>query len=217
MTKTGGAARPPITADPDSLLDTIQLYRKQITITAIVAVVVFGGTFLWKANKARRESQAERAFFDAMTLVTTKDPKGPDELAKVVSRYSGTPGGVQAAMLYAQTKFDAGKYDDGQKVLDQISSAGALASGVESLKAAGYEGQQKFDKAAEHYLAAVAKAELQGEKDFLNGEAARALAEAGKRTEALKIWTELAAKPDSPLASEAKIRVGELSAAAAKQ
>jgi predicted negative regulator of RcsB-dependent stress response len=216
MTKTGEAARPPIAADPDSLLYSVQLYRKQIAVTAIVLAAAAGGAYLWQASVARKNTQAEKAFFDAMSLAGQKDPKAPDELAKVAKRYVGTPGGVQAAMLLAQSKFDAGKYDEGQKALDELTSPGAFASGVEALKAAGYEGQQKFDKAAEHYLAAVAKAPLQGEKDFLKGEAARALTAAGKRVEAAKLWAELAEKTDSPMASEARIRLGELTAAAAK-
>ncbi len=216
MTKTGGAARPLISADPDSLLDTFQAYRKQITTTAIVVAVVVGGAFIWKANTARRETQAEKAFFDAMALVSQRDAKAPDALAKVAQRYSGTPGGIQAALLYAQAKFDDGKYADGQKILDEVRSAGAFASGVEALKAAGYESEQKYDLAAQHYGKAVDKAELQGEKDFLKGEQARALAAAGKRADAAKLWAELADKPDSPMASEAKIRLGELSATTAK-
>ncbi|HEY3286641.1 MAG TPA: tetratricopeptide repeat protein [Gemmatimonadaceae bacterium] len=216
MTKTGGAARPSITADPDSLLDTFQLYRKQLTIAAVVVAVVVGGAFVWRANSARRETQAEKAFFDAMNLVSQRDAKAPDALIKVAQRYGNTAGGIQAALLYAQSKFDEGRYADGQKVLDGISAPKAFAAGVESLKAAGYEGEQKFDLAAEHYLKAVDKAELQGEKDFLKGEAARALAASGKRAEAAKLWGELAARPDSPMASEAKIRVGELTATAAK-
>ncbi|MHB1094718.1 MAG: tetratricopeptide repeat protein [Gemmatimonadaceae bacterium] len=216
MTKTGGAARPPIAADPDSLLDTFQIYRKQITVTAIVVAVVVGGGFLWQANKARRETQAEKAFFEAMNLVSQRDPKAPDELSKVAQRYDGTAGGAQAALLFAQAKFDEGKYADGQKVLDGIGSPGVFASGIEALKAAGYEGEQKFDLAAEHYLKAVDKASLQGEKDYLKGEAARALANAGKRAEAAKIWTELSEKTDSPMATEARIRMGELTATAVK-
>lgn len=217
MTKTGEAARPPITADPDSLLDTIQLYGRQITIAAIAVAVIVGGGFLWQASKARRATQAEKAFFDAMALLSQNNPKASDELAKVAKRYDGTAGGIQAAMLYAQAKFDDGKYDDGEKVLDAITSPGVFAPGIESLKAAGYEGQQKFDKAAEHYQAAVAKAALQGEKDFLKGEAARALAAAGKKAEAAKLWAELAEKSDSPMAAEGRIRLGELTATAAKQ
>jgi len=216
MTKTGGAARPPIAADPDSLLDTFQLYRKQLGIGAIVVAAVAGGAFLWQANSARKNSQAEKAFFDAMSLSSQNDPKAPEALEKVATRYNGTAGGIQAAMLFAQAKFDAGKFDEGEKALDAVSSPGAFASGLEALKAAGYEGQQKFDKAAEHYLAAVAKEPLDGEKDFLKGEAARALAASGKRAEAAKLWEELAAKVDSPMASEAKIRVGELTATTAK-
>jgi predicted negative regulator of RcsB-dependent stress response len=216
MTKTGGAARPPISADPDSLIDTFQLYRKQLSIAAIAVAVVVGGAFLWQANTARKNTQAEKAFFDAMSLASQRDPKAPEELSKVATRYRGTPGGVQAALLYAQAKFDEGKFDDGQKVLDAISSPGVFAPGVESLKAAGYEGQGQFDKAAEHYLNAVAKARLEGEKDYLKGEAARALAAAGKKAEAAKLWAELAEKTDSPMSSEGRIRVGELTATPAK-
>lgn len=216
MTKTGQAARPPISADPDSLLDTFTLYKKQLSIAAIVIAVVVGGAFLWQANTARKNAQAEKAFFDAMTLSQQNDTKAGDELAKVAQRYNGTAGGIQAAMMLAQNKFDAGKWDEGQKVLDAITSAGDFAPGIEALKAGGYEGQQKFDKAAEHYLAAVAKARLEGEKDFLKGEAARAMAAAGKRADAAKIWAELAEKPDSPMATEAKVRLGEVSALPSK-
>lgn len=216
MTKTGEAARPPMVVDPETLLETFQLYRKQITIGAIVVASVAGGAFLWQASNARKAAQSERAFYDAIGLYGKGDPKASDELAKVAKRYGGTAGGSQAAMLLAQTHYDGGKFADGLKVLDGIGSAGVFASGVESLKAAGYEGLQQFDKAAEHYLAAVAKAALTGEKDYLKGEAARALAAAGKKADALKIWEELAAKTDSPMSGEANIRLGELSAAPIK-
>jgi hypothetical protein len=57
---------------------------------------------------------------------------------------------------------------------------------------------------------------LSGEKEYLQGELARALTVAGKKDEARKIWEALAAKPDSPMAGEARIRMGELSAVPAK-
>jgi predicted negative regulator of RcsB-dependent stress response len=212
MTKTGEAARPPIEVDTDSLLDTFQLYRKQISVTAIVLATVAAAAFLWQASNARKSAQADKAFYDVTELVAQRNPKAPDDLAKVAKRYNGTAGGIQASLLLAQSKFDAGKFDDGQKVLDEISSPGVFASGIESLRAAGYESQQKFDKAAEHYLLAIAKAQLSGEKDFLKGEAARALVAAGKKAEARKLWEELAGKFDSPMASEAKVRLGELTA-----
>ena len=216
MTKTGDAARPPMISDPESLLDTFQLYRKQITIGAIVVAAVAGGAFLWQASNARKSAQAEKAFFDAIALYGQGDPKAAADLAKVAARYNGTAGGVQAAMILAQSHFDGGKFDEGLKALDAVSSAGVFASGLEALKAVGYEGKQQFDKAAEHYLAAVAKASLSGEKDYLKGEAARALTAAGKKAEALKVWEELAAKFDSPMAGEARIRIGELTAAPVK-
>lgn len=210
MTKTGEAARPPMVTDPETLLETFQLYRRQISITAIIIAAVAGGIFLWQASTARKASQAEKAFYDAVGLFGRRDPKANAELAKVAQRYDGTPGGAQAALLLAQSEFDAGKYDAGLKALDAVTKPGVFASGIESMKAAGYEGQEQFDKAAEHYLAAVAKASLTGEKDFLKGEAARALTAAGKKAEAQKLWEELAAKTDSPMSGEARVRLGEL-------
>lgn len=215
MTKTGGAARPSITADPESLLDTVQLYRKQITTAAIVVAVVVGGAFIWRANNARKETQAERALMEAMGLFNQKDARAADALQRVTQRYNGTSAGAISALLYAQSKFDEGKYADGQKALEALSAPTAFAAGVEALKGAGYEGEQKFDKAAEAYLAAVSKATLEGEKDYHRADAARALAAAGKRDEAIKLWNELAAKVESPMAREAKVRAGELAAAAA--
>ena len=47
-------------------------------------------------------------------------------------------------------------------------------------------------------------------------DAARTLALAGKKDEALKIWQDLSVKLESPVLAEAKLRVGELSAAPAK-
>ena len=216
MTKTGEAARPPVVVEPETLLETFQLYRKQISIGAIVLAAMAGGVFLWQASNARKVAQSERAFYDAISLYGKADPKASAELANVAARYSGTAGGLQAAMLLAQTHYDAGKYDEGLKVLDGAGSAGAFASGVESLKAAGYEGKQQFDKAAEHYLAAVSKATLTGEKDYLKAEAARALTVAGKKADAQKIWEELSSKIDSPMEGEAKVRLGELTAAPIK-
>ena len=216
MTKTGEAARPPITVDPDSLLDTVQLYRKQLTVSAIVVAVLVGGAFLWQASNARKSTQAEKAFFDAVELYSQKDAKAADALSKVAARYDGTAGGNQAALLLAQARYDEGKFDDGLKVLEAVKRPGVFAAGVESLIAAGYEGKQQFDKAAEHYQAAVDKAPLSGEKEYLQGELARALTVAGKKDEARKIWEVLASKPDSPMAGEARIRMGELSAVPAK-
>jgi predicted negative regulator of RcsB-dependent stress response len=216
MTKTGEAARPPITVDPDSLLETVQLYRKPLTVGAIVVAALVGGGFLWQASNARKSTQAEKAFYDAVSLFSQKDAKAADALNRVAVRYDGTAGGIQAALLLAQARYDEGKYDDGLKALDLIKSPGVFGSGLEALKAAGYEGKQQFDKAAEHYQAAVDKATLSGEKAYLSAELARDLAAAGKKAEALKIWQALATDNDSPVTGEAKIRAGELSAAPAK-
>ena len=55
------------------------------------------------------------------------------------------------------------------------------------------------------------------ERDSFKGDQARVLQSAGKAAEALTLWKELAADENSPIAGEAKLRVGELSTKAASR
>jgi TolA-binding protein len=65
------------------------------------------------------------------------------------------------------------------------------------------------------YQAAADESKFQSVKDLYLADAARVLQVAGKNDDAKKIWEELASRPDSPSTAEAKVRLGELSAAPA--
>ena len=86
---------------------------------------------------------------------------------------------------------------------------------MRQLAAAGYEQLGQPGKAAERYSEAAAKTTLEGERDQLFAKAARAWAVAGKKDEAIRLWRQIAAKPGNPLENEARIRLGELTAAPA--
>jgi hypothetical protein len=57
--------------------------------------------------------------------------------------------------------------------------------------AAGYEGQRKFEQAAERYRAAAEATSLPSEKASMRANEARALMAAGKAESARAIWAEL--------------------------
>ena len=69
--------------------------------------------------------------------------------------------------------------------------------------------------AAAEYLKASETTQLQSERESLKADAARAYVAAGKSDEALKLWRAMADDEASSLNAEAKLRVGELSAAVA--
>jgi hypothetical protein len=84
--------------------------------------------------------------------------------------------------------------------------------GARLLMASGYEGLNQWDKAASQYEAAAEIARFDADKTSARAMAARAYQAAGNKGAATKIWSELASDPRSTLATEAKIRLGELQA-----
>ena len=95
-------------------------------------------------------------------------------------------------------------------------AVGPFAASIEALMGAAAADQKKTDEAVKHYLAASEKARFPTDQDLYKAEAARVYALGGKKDEAIKLWTELAAKPNTPTLAEAKIRLGELQGAPAK-
>ncbi len=220
MTKTGDAALPPMDLDADSLMDTIRARSREITI-GVIALAALGVIYVLvdqsnQKKQARAEialNQAENSFYGGnMALATT-------DLQKLVQGYGSTSAGVQGSMLLAQSYYKAGKFDEGIKVLQAAqSSSGAKSfqASIEALMGAGYADNNKLDEAAKHYRAAADRAGFPADKDLYLADAARTLMAAGKKDDALKIWQSIASNTDSPVMAEAKVRVGELTAAAAK-
>ena len=216
MTKTGVAAQPPIDLDTDSVIDLLRLKSREITIALIViaaGAVIF---FWWKSTVEKTAARAEGVLITAEnSFYGGNDALAMTDLQKVITGYANTPAGVQGSMLLAQLYFKTGKYDDGIKVLTAAEGQSAsklFQSDLEALIAGGYQDAKKPDDAAKHFRLAAEKAEFPSESDMFLADAARSLATAGKKDEALKIWRELSQKLDSPVLAEAKLRLGELSA-----
>ncbi len=201
--------------DTDSLLDTIRMRRREITIGGIAIAAIAFTVFVWRAGVVKREERAERSFSLAgAEYINGNKPLAQSDLQKLISASGGTAAGAEASMLLAQILYEDGKWADGVKQLEdaQKKAPERFGASIDGLIGSGYADLKKYDEAAAHYLAAASKARFPADQDLFKAEAARVQMLAGKRDEAMKIWTELSTKTDSPEAAEAKIRLGELEA-----
>lgn len=206
--------KPTLDDRTESISYWFEEHVREVSIIAVVLIVLVGGIFGYRRMSAATERNAEQAFFAAQQLRQTGDAaRAEAELSKVTTQYRGTAGGTQAGMVVAQLRYDAGKYAEGLQALEQLKDGGVDAefeASVEALIAAGYEGQGKFAEAAAAYLRAAEEARFAADRVSYQADAARVLGAEGKVAEAVKLWQAIADDPSSPLADEARVRLGEL-------
>ena len=213
MSASGTPAQPTVAIAPETLGETFLLYRRQLTIGAVVIAATVGGVWLWQRSVQIKEEKGSAAYqAGEMAYVSGNRPLALTELEKVVTRYAGTAAGAQAAMLSAQILFDEGKHAEGLALLEKaLGSANAdLKPGIHALLGAGLEATGKLSEAAEAYGKAAEGARLEGERQGYQMDAARAKAAAGDTEGALELYRTLAIQEDSPFSGEARVRVGEL-------
>jgi predicted negative regulator of RcsB-dependent stress response len=200
----------------DSLMGSLQRHSKKVLGAAVAIAAIAGAYYFTNASNATKTAAAEQSYYRAQQSVASGNiPLATTDLRRTLDRFQGTPAGNQAALALAQLLYDQGKYADGVKVVERVEAKSeSERSSKESLIAAGLEGQGKFAEAAARYQAAAAVSTFSGEKSILRANAARAFMAAGRKSDAQAIWAELAKDPDTGLAEEAKIRLGELAAKA---
>ena len=194
--------------------------QRAVTYAAIGVAVVGVGTWFWVASNTRRALNAEQAYVGAERATFSGNPQlAGAELGKVVDRYRNTAPGVRAAILLAKQLYTLEKPTDGVTTLRTAVGQGAskpYRPAIHALIAAGLEVQSKFDSAATEFAAAAAEARTQGDREQYQASQARSLTSAGKKAAALALWRSIAARETSPYATEAKLRIAELTATPAK-
>jgi predicted negative regulator of RcsB-dependent stress response len=196
----------------DSFTTWFRANQKPVTFALGGAVVIAAGIFIWQKSAATKIENAEKAFFQAQTQTAQDPTKAAGELEKVATRYAGTSAGDRAALLAAQSLLMQNKPADALKKLEALKASGAgsrLGPTLPTLLASTYETLNKPADAAKAFLEAAA-ATSGDAKAQRQADAARAYMAAGNKTEALKLWTELAKDRRGPLAAEAHVRIGEL-------
>ena len=203
----------------DAFFAWIQRYSRTL-ITAFVVVAAGGlGYLYYLRSEAVKRQRAEEALGRALQAVASGNlPLAQTDLERVVTRYKGTGPGVQAALLLAQTYYETGKPTEGIAALRKAEPEAdkVFRASLVALIADGYDLQGKHAEAAGEYARAAGLAQFPTDRDLYRASAARHYGLAGNRAEAIRIWRELADEPSTPVAGEARVRLGELQAEPAR-
>lgn len=204
--------------DAERIKDWIVANSRSLTI-AVSAAVVLGAVFaFWQQSVRLKNERAEAALATAQgAFYSGNTTLAKSDLEKLTARYPGTSGATQAGLLLAQILYGEGKYDDGIASLTALVSSAPdqFKAPIEELIAAGYADSNRPEQAAAHLALAASLASFPVDQQMYRADAARMLRKAGKTDEARAIWAELAKIPDSPMLTEAKVRLGEIDAAPA--
>ncbi|MFL5465160.1 MAG: tetratricopeptide repeat protein [Gemmatimonadaceae bacterium] len=215
MTTPNVPARGRYGADDESFMEWATLHKQKLTWAVIALAVIVGGFWFFKRSQSLKAQRAESAYFQARQSAAAGNlPLAISDLQKVVTRYEGTPGGTQAALTLAQAYYGQKKFKEGLAVLKKAEEKAPddFRAAVHVLEAAGHEELKEHVQAAEQYAEAARVTRFPADKADYRAAAARSYVAAGKTAEAKAIWTDLVKDEASPVAPEARIRLGELEA-----
>jgi len=201
--------------DASPFLDWIRTHTRLATYVGVTMLALAAAVYMWRRSDAIKQERAEQALLAASRTFSSGNlPLAQSDLERLIGRYGSTNAGSQARMLLAQILFDQSKVDSGLKVLENVGAGpgGAFTASVHALRAAGHEQAGKAAQAAAEYERAAVASRGAVERDTYRADAARAYATAGDTAKAVAIWQALAADEQSALSSEAKLRIGELTA-----
>lgn len=199
--------------------DWFLLHSKQVTWATIGLVAIAGGAWFYIRSQNLKAERADRAYYAAQQSIASGNlPLAQSDLRKMITRYEGTTAAMQAQLVLTQLLYQEGKYDQGisalKSALPKLEPSEAFASSAHLLLASGFEQVKKFAEAAAEYEAAATKARFEADRQRHQSSAARMYQLAGRTADAKRIWTVLAADPKGTVAGEARVRLGELTAAA---
>lgn len=217
MARTAAAsrARSHFLDDGDSVSEWIQLHARQLIIALVLVAVAAVGVWFYRSSQAIKQRNAMLALGNARaSLAAGNTALALSDLQKLGSRYGGTTAGEQARVLLAQLYFAQGRYQEGISALEPLAGGGDAFRGaaVRALIAAGYEQLGRPAEAAAEYQKAAAATPFDADRERYTADAARTLAAAGDTAGAVRLWTKLAEQPAGQMVSEARVRLGELTA-----
>jgi predicted negative regulator of RcsB-dependent stress response len=214
------ASRPTLEERSESLQDWARLYTRELSIAGVILVALIAVLWLYRYSSQQQVQRADAQLTRPENeLAAGNIPLAQTDLKNIIAHFGGTPAATQAAMMLAETYYAQGKFVDGLATLVKAPRSGAsapFASGVEGLVADGYSEQGKYQDAATHYLAAAAASPYPYDQAHWKANAARAYTNAADTVHAVAIWRALATNDATPQATEAHLRLGELTTRPAK-
>jgi len=198
----------------ESAAEWLVLHKQRVVMGIVAIAILFGGAWFYRRSNQIKAERAETAYFQARQAMASGNAAlALSDLQNLVTRYEGTPGATQASLTIAQIHYDQGKFREGMAALEKAATSRSdLASSVHMMMGAGHEGLKQFDKAAAEYLTAAKLTRFPNDAASFSASAARALVAGGKPDSARVIWARLAIEPEGSMVSEARVRLGELTA-----
>lgn len=199
-----------------ALLDWYRANARYVTIGAIAVVAVVASVWFARTTARNKELSASRALAEAQQAAQTGNlALAQSDFQRLLQRYQGTRAAIQARLQLAQVLYDQQKPDSGIAVLRQGGVPDEpFVADYYSLLAVGLEMAGKPAEAAAEYLRAADAAQTDLQAATFRADAARAFEAAGEKDRAREIWAAMAADESNPVAGEAKVRLGELTAKA---
>jgi predicted negative regulator of RcsB-dependent stress response len=202
-------------SDGLDLMEWVQVNSRLLGGAAAVIAVAAAGYWFYIRSQQIKTINADRSLMQAeQSLQSGNAALASSDLQRVVSRYKGTGAGTEAALLLAQADYNGGKYQDGMKVLLEVSGkAGGSEAMVQSLVGDGHAQMGKNADAAKAYEKAADATIYENEKAYYRAKAARSYSAAGNAADARRLWTQLSTDARSQsVAAEARVRLAELDA-----
>ncbi len=198
----------------ESAAEWLVLHKQRVVMGVVAIAILFGGAWFYRRSNQIKADRAEAAYFQARQAMASGNATlALSDLQNIATRYEGTPGAAQASLTIAQIHYDQGKFREGIAALEKAAtSRPGLASSIHMMMGAGHEGLKQFDKAAAEYLTAAKLTRFPNDAASFSASAARALVAGGKPDSARAIWARLANEPEGSMVSEARVRLGELTA-----
>lgn len=222
-TPTIDAPVPRPTTEPkaESFLDWFRINTRIVTIAAVVvAAAVFGFWFYNRSNVLKAENADRRLLAAKQSLNSGNLPLAQSDLKKVADQYAGTSAGAEAGMLLAQVKLEQNDNQGAATTLRELAAkneTGPYATSIRALLGDALSQLGKPAEAAAEYERASTLTQAPNERALLLAKIGRAYTAAGNTAKAREAWEALANQSDAPsMATEARVRLGELLATGAK-
>lgn len=124
---------------------------------AVVAAFVLSYLFIYRNPHV---TKAFEAYNEVEIKAAGNDSIATAEYKKVADKYSGTDAGTLAALSAGESLYDAGKYDEAAKMLEEVKTGEpVLDANVQALIGDCYVNLKKYDKALDYFQKAIKKAD----------------------------------------------------------
>ena len=199
-----------------SFVDWFHVNQRWVTIGAVAVVIAAGvAWYIPRAREMKNEAADKQLLAAKQSMQSGNSQLAEADLKKVADKYAGTAAGTEAGVTLAQLKMERGDAAGAVTYLQQLAGqvgTSAPAAGVHGLLGDAYLQVNKPAEAAAEYVKGTTLTEMENEKATLMSKAAAAYVLAGKPAEAKKLYETLATKGDLAVATEARVRLGELEA-----